>query len=455
MALPMILVLAVLLAAGTIVESRYSTAVAKRFVYGTWWFAGFLLLLVVNLFCSALSRFPWKKYQTGFVITHLGIIAILAGSLVTQRLGVDGQIALTEGEEGRVFQEDKPMIYYQMGDDTIEFIPASFSFRSPGPDHPLLKDLDGGGVLMVDRFYLHAHKMVQGRPVEEGEGYPAVHLSLNSSFVSEDQWLFLGHKVHGRLDLGPASVFFEREEDWKRRLSQGAKGVSSNALALLLTGDGTLKFQTRYHGEFQPAETMEAGQDYATGWMDMRFKVSERSSKAFPEETFVEQPLPYQKDPEPAIHYELLRHPEKKEGWLGYQNQVSFTFHGKPFALAYGPRQARLPFTLHLDKFHIGFDPGTEKPASYASNVTYLDLAKGVTAPAVISMNEPLHWKGYTVYQASYQPLPGGKYVSVFSVGKDPGIFLKYGGALVMVSGIIFMFWFRNPAWGKKEANVQ
>src|ERR1039458_2085781 len=93
MALPMILILAVLLATGTIVESHFSTVVAKRFVYGTWWFGGFLILLSINLLCSALSRFPWKKYQTGFVITHLGIITILAGSMVTQQMGAAGQIA--------------------------------------------------------------------------------------------------------------------------------------------------------------------------------------------------------------------------------------------------------------------------------------------------------------------------------------------------------------------------
>jgi hypothetical protein len=57
------------------------------------------------------------------------------------------------------------------------------------------------------------------------------------------------------------------------------------------------------------------------------------------------------------------------------------------------------------------------------------------------------------VYQASYSTLPDGKFVSVFSVGKDPGIWIKYGGALVMVFGIIFMFWFKNPAWKKKGTN--
>jgi hypothetical protein len=69
-------------------------------------------------------------------------------------------------------------------------------------------------------------------------------------------------------------------------------------------------------------------------------------------------------------------------------------------------------------------------------------------------MNEPLHHRGYTVYQASYQPLEGGKFLSVFSVGKDPGIWLKYGGAIVLVLGLAFMFWLKNPAWNKRDLSA-
>ena len=455
MALPMILILAVFLAAGTIVESRFSTVVAKRFVYGTWWFGGFMVLLAVNLLCSALSRFPWKKYQTGFVVTHLGIIAVLAGSLVTQQMGSDGQIALTEGEEGHVFQEDKPMLYYQVADGIIEQIPASFSLLPPNPDRPLIVHLPEDGILMVDQFYLNSQKVVRGRKTEEKEkGFPAVHVNLDSSFVHENQWLFLGHADYGHLDLGPASVFFEKESDWKKRLSGGAKEVSENALAILLAADGSLRYQTRHRGEFTKEEPLEVGKDYSTGWMDMQFKAEERLSEAVPEETFIEQPLPHQKDPEPAIHYEVIQGLAKKDGWMGFQNQTRFSLKDKSFALAYGPRQVQLPFTVHLTKFKLGLDPGTDKPASYASDILYSDPDLGTQVPAAISMNQPLHFKGYTVFQASYQPLPDGKYISVFSVGRDPGIWLKYGGAIVMVLGIIFMFWFKNPSWGKKEQNA-
>jgi cytochrome c biogenesis protein ResB len=201
---------------------------------------------------------------------------------------------------------------------------------------------------------------------------------------------------------------------------------------------------------------MESGRDYSTGWMDMRFKVQERLPNALPEPTFLSLPLPYQKEPQPALHYEVLHAPDKSAGWLGYQDQpVSFTLSdGRNFSLAYGPERHDLPFLLHLVKFTVGFDPGTDKPASYASEVFYTDPTKGTQVPVVISMNKPLHFLGYTVFQASFEKGPDGTFTSVFSVGRDPGIWLKYGGAIILVSGLIFMFWLKNPAWNKKENNA-
>ncbi len=448
----MILFLALMLATGTVVESIYSTAVAKRFVYGTWWFAGFLLILGVNVLCSALSRYPWKKYQTGFVITHLGILIVLAGALVTQQLGTDGQIALGEGEQGNTYQEDKPTLYYQIADGPVGQAPAAFTFRPPNPDRPLMINLSDGGVLMVDQFLLNAQKRVEARTPDKGEaGVPAIHLALDSSFVHENQWLFLGDPDRSHLDLGPASVFFEKESDWKKRTKTGDKEVGMNALAVLVCPDGSLKYQTRHRGEFGPLEAMQVGKDYPTQWMDMMVKVQERLSTAVPMESFDPEPLPNQKDPEPAIHYEVIHFPDKKEGWLGYQAQANVPLAATSISLAYGPKQGTLPFSLQLRKFHLGYDPGTEKPASYASDIYYIDPEKGVQVPAEIHMNHPLHFKGYTVFQASYSTDNSGKFISVFSVGRDPGIWLKYGGALVLVFGIILMFWFKNPAWKKRE----
>lgn len=169
LAVPLLFILVVLLATGTIVESRSSTWAAKHYVYSTWWFGSFLFLLGTNVFCSALSRYPWKKHQTGFVITHSGILLVLFGSMVTQQWGNDGQIALSEGESGHIFQEDKPTFYTQDGDDAPQTFSAQFTFGTPDPDHPKTWKLDKGGLAIVNQYYFNAQKKVLAQAPEEGE----------------------------------------------------------------------------------------------------------------------------------------------------------------------------------------------------------------------------------------------------------------------------------------------
>src|SRR2546422_9756743 len=83
---------------GTLYESSFDAKVARAYVYGAPWFNAWLVLLGANLTASALSRWPWKKYHSAFLITHLGIITLLFGSLIGRIFGVEGTITLFKGE---------------------------------------------------------------------------------------------------------------------------------------------------------------------------------------------------------------------------------------------------------------------------------------------------------------------------------------------------------------------
>lgn len=453
MALPMLLILTVLLAAGTIVESLYTASVAKRFVYDTWWFDGFLLFLGVNVLGSALSRWPWKRHQTGFVITHLGILCVLAGSWVTQRWAVDGQIALVEGAQGSQYQEDKPVLTCQIDSGAARHIPAGYPVFQPNPSSPFSYSVGRDGVIKVDQFFYNAGKVVGARASQKSGGTDAVQVKLKSAFAQETDWLFRGKEGYDRADLGPASVLFTDSRDWARRRKKESRELPANVLAILQAPDG-LKDQIRKQGIWGPIQPIKVGQVGSTGWMDMTFQVAKQMERALPDIQYVSAPLVSQQEPQPAVHFVALAGDHSAEGWLGFEDQFRFSLGGHTWFVAYGPRKAALPFTVALRKFKLGVDPGTQNPASYTSDVEVLDPAKKIQRPFTIYMNHPLHEDGYTLYQASYLPGKDGKYTSVFSVGRDPGLLLKYVGALVMVLGIIFMFWFKNPAWKKKGTNA-
>ena len=87
---------ATVLAVGTIVESWYSGKVAQELVYRTWWFKLLLFLLGINIFFAAAKKWPWKKHQTGFLITHVGLLMLVGGGVITSFSGTDGLMALVQ-----------------------------------------------------------------------------------------------------------------------------------------------------------------------------------------------------------------------------------------------------------------------------------------------------------------------------------------------------------------------
>ena len=73
-------------------------------------------------------------------------------------------------------------------------------------------------------------------------------------------------------------------------------------------------------------------------------------------------------------------------------------------------------------------------------------------------MNKPLEYGGYTFYQASYQVEEGAPPISVLSVNYDPGRWLKYVGSMLLVLGIVIMFYMNPHYWSilldKKKERV-
>ncbi len=446
LAIPLILVLIVVLALATFLEAIYSTPVGVRYVYHAWWFKGLLILLGVNVLCSALSRFPWKKYQTGFVITHLGIILILLGALVTQQMGIQAQLALKEGQSGSIVQDTNPDFYIQLGNQPYSSYSASFFWRKPTPTHPILFPLKSGGEVLLNRFYFSARKKEIVVPASKSQkGFTAIHLELVSPFVKQKLWLFLNDASKSSENLGPAQVFFEPKRVWAQKPRSLLNQMAGNVLVITLGHHGELAYQISSHRIWGSLHKLQINQSYPMGWMGMKLKILQMSPQVVPKKVYVKVPWPQGRSPKSAIHYLVFQYPFEKSGWLGFQDQAILTLGKTKLGLAYGPAQSRLPFLLKLINFKVGYNPGTHTPASYASQVIMTDPSRGIQKRVKIYMNHPLHYRGYTVYQASYSPNGMGKYVSIFAIGKDPGTFLKYSGSLIMISGIILMFWFKKP----------
>ncbi len=101
LAVVLIFSVAFTLAYATFIEAAYGTPVVQFFVYKTWWFNLINFLLALNIFCAAAIRYPWERHQTGFVITHIGLLTLLSGAMVGRSNGIDAQIPIYEGQDSR------------------------------------------------------------------------------------------------------------------------------------------------------------------------------------------------------------------------------------------------------------------------------------------------------------------------------------------------------------------
>lgn len=99
----LLILLAVVLSIGTIIESLRGTEAARAVYYAPWFFA-LQGVFALNIAAALWERWPRNRFRIGFLITHASMLLILGGTVVTAWKGVDGRLALWEGESSNQFE---------------------------------------------------------------------------------------------------------------------------------------------------------------------------------------------------------------------------------------------------------------------------------------------------------------------------------------------------------------
>ncbi|MGC9330018.1 MAG: cytochrome c biogenesis protein ResB, partial [Candidatus Hinthialibacter sp.] len=217
----------ILLSIATFYESSASTEAAQRLIYKAAWFDFLLFLLGLNVFCAAMIRFPWKKHQAGFVITHLGIIIILIGSLITRHFGVEGQLVLQEGQTSdsilineSVFTVSAPRLNARQ-----EYDPWFMDQGVPRGKELRYELKDAGVVCYVDD-YLFNPRLIERVANDNPRPNPAVQIAFHQPDQPEGamkEWLFADSSLRNQLNLGMVVIEFRQvqtEEERQAALAQ-------------------------------------------------------------------------------------------------------------------------------------------------------------------------------------------------------------------------------------------
>jgi hypothetical protein len=199
--------------AGTVYESSFDAKVARAYVYGAPWFNLWLVLLGANLVCSALSRWPWRKHHAAFLITHLGIITLLIGSLIGRLWGIEGTITLFKGDPptNRLLVNERQLRVHDT-DGIVKGYPAEFLHRPPSPQRPRdLGLLASGAHLRIVDYAPAMEGKLSPKPVSD-RGAPALHFTINTAMMNQhlDGWLLADDPEHGNFAMGLATIEFKR-----------------------------------------------------------------------------------------------------------------------------------------------------------------------------------------------------------------------------------------------------
>ena len=222
-------------------------------------------------------------------------------------------------------------------------------------------------------------------------------------------------------------------------------------------------------GMLKPGQEVTAFGGDGSSPMTMTFAVEEFLQAGREEEIAESIDLPPNKkdDALAAILAEITANGVTKDVWLRRSPTFDPSYHTVAlgdtlYEIAFDSDRMDLGFSLKLDDFDVGFDPGTSNASSFRSEVRLTDESAGIKdKPQSIYMNHTLDHKGWRFFQTNYSryvdPKTGcetGEFISVFQVAKNPARGIIYLGCIVVVLGAFVQFYMRAGIFtdgGKRE----
>jgi ResB-like family len=432
----------------TFYEMRNGTPAVQRDIYQTPWFAFILGLLGLNVFSVMVSRYPWTKHHIGFLTAHVGILLVLAGSVVSLYRGLDSNMALLEGETSdRVALLEKTLQASVPGAGSGSF-PVVFEKRPPGPGREMRFPVGGGVVLVADDYHPHVSVVEAYEPADAG--LPALHFQLQAPMATQEQWLVADDPQRSQLDLGMVSFAFRSASTESQAEELLRQSGGANHLSFVATPDGKLLFAASAASGALKKGRVEAGAPVPTGWPAMGVTVDRFLPQARMVRTVEPETPPAKEErrqPAVRLHLEGPQGTSEPE-WVLWGEGVRVAYGGERASLAYRSPEAALPFKVTLLKFNNEPYPGSRMASTFESTVRVDDPEQG-TFDALISMNHPFHHRGYIFFQSSF--VEGRPMMSIFSVARAPGLPLVYLGTGLIGVGIVWMFYVK-PWLARRQA---
>ncbi|MDK9700453.1 MAG: cytochrome c biogenesis protein ResB, partial [bacterium] len=376
-------------------------------------------------------RYPYYPHQAGWIMTHIGILVILAGAVISRNWGVEGQLMLAEGNSSSVLDMSSHQLEVSYPDGVAGELPLHLEAlpRREGMKPKVIQLPEGRGSISLIRFLPAG--VGKSMYSEHPNGFVAVAVRLEAPMASTDELLWAGSAQTSRWEIPMIGVIKllqipTDQPDWN--------AIPAQPNDLILVATPTMLLLHRQFDGFAKLDTVQIGRMIPLTTGTAALTVIERKDRVI--QTVMYEPSKG-RGGMPALQFSVTN----KAGissdpvWLAYGEEMVSDVGNARFRMT--AQKVDLGFTISLVDFKRTFYPGTNQAASFSSDVLVTDPKMG-TFPFHIAMNQPLTHRGWKFFQSSF--VEGTPEYSVFSVGYDPGTWTVYIGSIILILGLIGIF---------------
>ena len=422
---------AIAIAVATFIENDFGTSAAQKWVYKAKWFEVLLLLfggaMVRNM--SKYKLLQRKRYAV--LLFHLSMIVILLGAGVTRYFGYEGILGIREGAANNTMVSSDPYLVLTFEDENGAQYAAyeSTLFSSLGPNGFSRSYEVAGRTVDIDlqEFVANPQWGMEADPT----GVPMLAIVIAGQAGRKEhvlQWEET-RSIEGGLfhfgatpQQGCVNILGFEEPQVVAEVPMTAMTMATQAIdSIPAATPAPIRYRSLYD---------------ATG---LRFVFTELLPSA--KEVVRSEALKVERSSEVAQRYAIRVGDAVEEVWVtgmagALGRPVPLQVGGLQLGLAYGARRITLPFSIALRDFEMERYPGTNSPASYASEVTIVDTERGVDRDFRIYMNHILDYRGFRFFQSSYDRDEQGTYLSV---NHDFwGTWISYIGYILLTVGMVW-----------------
>ncbi|PCJ81231.1 MAG: cytochrome C biogenesis protein [Bacteroidetes bacterium] len=453
-----ILLFAVSIGVATFIENDFGTSSAMKLVYKAWWFELLLTLFSITLVVNVVKFKMLQLKKWPLFIFHLSMVLILVGAGITRYFSFEGTMHIREGDssntvlsrdnylnfqavsQGDFYEFSEPVLFSSIGNNSFnekfnidgKLVNVEVLDIMPNPDNLLVESENGQPILKIvfggsngrEEFYI-------------GDGERRTISGLNFDFSKS-----LSDSSVVDFSESPAdiSIFYEEGELFIKSKTELSEMVMiTQAQSILEKGIvHPLKLRSFYN----------------TGEKGFVFGAFVSSGELQLTSTDVKM------DNSSIVGVHLKVNIDDKEfdryvfGRTGGEGRAEvFNVDNFEFSISYGAKRINLPFGLYLNDFIMDRYPGTNSPASYASEVTLIDDRTDIREDHRIYMNHILDHDGYRFFQSSFDQDELGTYLSV---NHDYwGTLITYISYALFTLGLVLVFFNKNTRFSQLSRQLK